>query len=205
MFFPLPLNIWLSLVLPAFTVCNPVCVRTPQSSAVSVILWFWDPVILWSCDPEILGVSELLGFKLPLGSWNPGVTKLLRSWAFLEHLGGELPLSVVGLAEEFAPKVCSGTWLRPKGTCASGRVKFLSVWVPAGIGAQMLCPPQLWSYDPWHVRRPGIRFSSRYFGTGCRICIQSLLRALKEPMPFVGRGSLVPRSHWSQLLPVLWS
>ena len=30
-------------------------------------------------DPEILGVSELLGVNLPLGSQNPGVTKLLSS------------------------------------------------------------------------------------------------------------------------------
>ena len=43
------------------------------------------------------------------GSWAPG---LLGSWALglleLEHLGVELPMSVVGLAAEFGPKVCSG-------------------------------------------------------------------------------------------------
>ena len=32
-----------------------------------------------SWDPDILGVSELLEVMLPLGSWNPGVTNLLRS------------------------------------------------------------------------------------------------------------------------------
>ena len=52
--------------------CNPGCVRTPQSSAVSVILG--------SCDPEILGVSELLGVKLPLGPSDPSVTKFRGSW-----------------------------------------------------------------------------------------------------------------------------
>jgi hypothetical protein len=38
----------------AFPSCNPGCVRTPHSSAVSVTLWSCDPVILWSCDPVIL-------------------------------------------------------------------------------------------------------------------------------------------------------
>ena len=76
MFLRLPPAIWLSLVLlclsGACPSCDPGCVRTPPSQAVSVILWFWDPVIL--------GVSKLLGVKLPLGSWDPGVTKLLGSW-----------------------------------------------------------------------------------------------------------------------------
>ena len=39
------------------------------------------------------------------------MTKLLGSWdplilGELEHLGVELPLCIVGLAAEFAPKVC---------------------------------------------------------------------------------------------------
>jgi hypothetical protein len=73
-----------------------------------------DFVILGSSDPEILGVSELLGVRVSLGPWVPGVTKLLGSWdsvvlGVLEHLGVELLLGVVvGLAVEFPPKVCPG-------------------------------------------------------------------------------------------------
>ena len=42
----------------------------------------------------------------------------------------ELPLGVMRLAVEFALKVFSGHWLRPKGTCATGQVEFLGAWVP---------------------------------------------------------------------------
>jgi len=84
MFFCLPLAIWLSLVLPALVVSDWsmsllwswLCQNSSDSSC------FCDPGILWSCDPEILGVSELLGIKLPLRYWNPGVTKLLGSCWF---------------------------------------------------------------------------------------------------------------------------
>jgi hypothetical protein len=41
----------------------------------------------------------------------------------------ELLLGVLGLAAEFAPKVCSGHWTRPGGTRASGRAEFLGTWV----------------------------------------------------------------------------
>ena len=53
----------------------PVCLRTPQSAPVSVILWFWDPVNLksWACQGSWVGV------KLPLEPWDPGVTKILTS------------------------------------------------------------------------------------------------------------------------------
>ena len=61
-------------------------------------------------------MSKLLRVKLLLGPRDPGVTKPLGSWGplilwvlgMLEHLGVDLPLGVVGLAAEFAPKVCSG-------------------------------------------------------------------------------------------------
>ena len=61
----------------------------------------------------------------------------------LEHLGVELPLGVVGLAVEFAPKVCSGHWPRPEGTCATGQVEFLGAWVllvpvTPGVGADVV-------------------------------------------------------------------
>ena len=52
--------------------CDPGCVRNPQSLAISVVLWF--------CDPVILSVWETLGLKLLLQSWNPVVTKLLRCY-----------------------------------------------------------------------------------------------------------------------------
>jgi hypothetical protein len=81
MFLQLPLNILLSLVWPALTVSewslsilwSWLCENPSKSN------WFCDPVISGSCYPQILGVSEFLGVKLPLGSWNPGMTKLLRS------------------------------------------------------------------------------------------------------------------------------
>jgi hypothetical protein len=53
MFLCWPPDIWLSLVLPALDI------------------WL-EPVL-----PVILVVSKLLGVKLPLGSWDPGVTKPL--------------------------------------------------------------------------------------------------------------------------------
>ena len=86
------------------------------------LLGSWDPGILGSCDPLVLGV--------------------------LEHLGVELPLGVVGLAAEFVPKVCSGHWLRPEGTCATGWVEFLGAWVllvpvTSGVGVDVVSSPPL--------------------------------------------------------------
>ena len=58
----------------------------------------------------------------------------------LECLGVELSLGVVGLAVEFAPKVCSGHWPRQEGT-------WWGSWVPGShwsqllpVLEQMLCP-----------------------------------------------------------------
>ena len=59
-----------------------------------------------------------------LGSWDP-----VQGLGVLECLGVELFLGVVGLAVEFAPKVCSGHWLRREGTHATGQTEFLG---PAG-------------------------------------------------------------------------
>ena len=58
----------------------------------------------------------------------------------LEHLGVELPLGFVGLAEEFVPKICLGHWLRLGGTRATVQVELLGAWVPlppvtCGVGA----------------------------------------------------------------------
>lgn len=35
----------------------------------------------------------------------------------MSHLGAELPLAVMGLSEEPLPKVYTGPWFRPEGTC----------------------------------------------------------------------------------------
>ena len=48
----------------------------------------------------------------------------------LEHLGVELPLSVVRLTVDFVPKVCSGHRPRQEGTPVIGRAEFLSASVP---------------------------------------------------------------------------
>ena len=104
----LPPTVWLCLALPALAMSDRslsflwswLCQNSSESSCLC------DPVILGFCDPEILGVMELLGVKLPLGPWDPGVAKLL---GFCDPLilGVKLPLGVVGLAVEFVPKVCS--------------------------------------------------------------------------------------------------
>ena len=117
MFLRLPLAIWLSLELPALNVSDWslsflwywLCQNSSESSCLC------DTVILESCHPEILGVSELLGVKLPLGFWNPGVTKLLRS-CDPGRVRAPVMLSDVGLGAELLPKICSGHQLRPEGT-----------------------------------------------------------------------------------------
>jgi hypothetical protein len=48
----------------------------------------------------------------------------------LESLGVEVPLGVVGLAAELAPRVCSGHRPKLEETCATGQVEFLGIWVP---------------------------------------------------------------------------
>ena len=59
---------------------------------------------LSSCYPVILGILEFLGVELPLA---------------------------VGVASEFAPKICSWRWpARQEGACATGLVEFLHAWVP---------------------------------------------------------------------------
>ena len=61
----------------------------------------------------------------------------------LEWLGVELPLSVVGLASELVPNVCSGHRLSVEGTCATGWAEFLGarvqlVPVTSGVGADVM-------------------------------------------------------------------
>ena len=70
MFLYLPLYIWLYGVLPDLAVSNWILsfliFWLCHNSSESICLY--DPVILGSCDHEILGMSELLGVNLPLGS-----------------------------------------------------------------------------------------------------------------------------------------
>jgi hypothetical protein len=65
----------------------------------------------------------------------------------LERLGLDLPLDVVGLAAEFAPKFCSGHQPRPEGTHATDLSEFLVACVPlipvTPVLGQMLCLPHL--------------------------------------------------------------
>lgn len=66
----------------------------------------------------------------------------------LGHLGVELPLGIMGLVAELAPKVCSGHRLRPERTCATGWVEFLGAWVllvpvTPGVGADVVAPSPL--------------------------------------------------------------
>ena len=58
----------------------------------------------------------------------------------LEHLGVELPLSIVGLAAEFVSKVCSGHEPRQEGTRATCQVEFLVSLVPvsSGVGVSVV-------------------------------------------------------------------
>ena len=56
----------------------------------------------------------------------------------LEHLGVELLLGVVGLAAEFAPKVCSGHRLRPEGPSFLYKVLCLGYVVIATINRLIL-------------------------------------------------------------------
>jgi hypothetical protein len=53
----LVIYLFLLFLTGTFPSCDPGCVRTPQC-----------PVFLESCDPEIVGISELLEFKLSLVS-----------------------------------------------------------------------------------------------------------------------------------------
>jgi hypothetical protein len=68
-------------------------------------------------------------------SWDPG---------HVRAPGMELPLSVVGLAVEFGPRVCSGLWPRPEGTHDSGQAGFLCPWIPlvsvtpGGVGTDVV-------------------------------------------------------------------
>ena len=92
--------------------CDPGCVRTLQRPLVFVILWFCDSVTQRYVVCQSFWDSSCL--------WEPEFLVWPRSWypmilVILEHLGVKLPLGLVGLGAELAPKVCSAHWLRLKG------------------------------------------------------------------------------------------
>ena len=61
-----------------------------------------------SCVPGSLGVPVTPGVGADVVASSPMILEAL------ELLGVQLPLGVVGLGAELAPKVCSGYWLRPE-------------------------------------------------------------------------------------------
>ena len=90
--------------------CDPCCVRTPQSPAISVVPWFGDPAILtsWVCQSSwassCLWVPEILVWPI---FWGLGILWFCDPviLGMLEYLGVELLLGVMGPVSEFTPKV----------------------------------------------------------------------------------------------------
>jgi hypothetical protein len=134
--------------------CDPGWVRTPQRSAVSVILWFWDPVILRSCvcqsswqsscfwDPEILMWPS---------SWNPGVLRscgpdcVRAPWCRVSSgcCGTGYGVCTQGLLRELiqtGKNPCHWSFFR-FGKFSS--IILLNIFPVLG---QMVCPPHFWSY-----------------------------------------------------------
>jgi hypothetical protein len=152
-----PCYIWLDPVLPAILVLSEL-LRVPLSLC---------PLIPGSCDPEILGVSEFLGVRLPLGSWEPGVTKLLWScdYGCVSVPGIWASSWCWGQAAEFVYKV---NWCGPEGTQATGWAGSQLLLV---VLEQMLCSTHPWSYDPGCARVSHCGASS-----GCCGWISSFLK-----------------------------
>jgi hypothetical protein len=112
--------------------CGPGCVREPGSGASSGVVG-----LAPEFAPKDCSVHWLREIGRNLCHWSGGVPGCLcpagpsYSWCWgrccilltsnpmipgmLELLGGELLLGVLGLAGEYAPKVCSGCWPRPEG------------------------------------------------------------------------------------------
>lgn len=86
----------------------------------------------------------------------------------LDHIGVVLPLGVVGLQAESAPKVYLGHWFRSEGTHATG-------WGSAGMGSESMnraasCYSGYYrrcfhlSCGPGHFKAAGSRVSLRVVG-----------------------------------------
>jgi hypothetical protein len=153
----------------AWPSCDSGSVRTPQSPAVFMILWFCDPVILWSCDPVILGVLQLLWVKLPLGSWNLGVTRLLR-YCCQSYLESCFLWVLQGWVGSQSPEFALGTWENWKEPMPLAGLRFVFPWFLWGQSYRWVLEkmlwPQLWSWvwqssgAPGCVQSPGSRASS---------------------------------------------
>ena len=158
--------------------CDPGCVRNPQSLAISVVLWFCDPVILRSwvcekpwdsscfCNPEIL---------LWPSSWDAMILGVLQ------HLWVKLILDALGPGVELAPKVYTGQ-LTLEGTCATSQAgvpEFLDPIGPSYSWCWDRCCGLL-TYDPGSLRAPGSQVFSGCCGTGWGVNAHCLLRAISQ-------------------------
>jgi hypothetical protein len=136
----------------------------------------------------MLGMSQLLGVKVPLGPWDPGVIRLLESCdpgilrscnpvvlGVLEHLGVEF-LGCCGAGCWILAQDLLRALVRTgRSPCHwSGRVSRWFQLLP--VLGQMLCPPHLWFYGPGSVRVPGSGASSGCCETVCGVHAQGLVR-----------------------------
>jgi hypothetical protein len=174
----LPPTIWLSLVLPALDISDQ-SLPIPPVILVSELLRV--QLSLWSYDFEILG------------SWDPGCVRApqsqaasgtLRSWC--DQAPGILwscdPVDLGRVPGSGAFSGCCGTGC---GVSAQGLLRAsLIIWSWACQSA--------WEWGFLWVLWDWVQSSNQ--GTGSN---------WKKPMPLVGQSSWVPRSHWSQILPVL--
>ena len=132
---------------------------------------------------DILGLSDLLGVKLPLGPWNPGGTKILGSWDPL-HLA-MLELWVLwGWLLSLLPRTAQGLGQdRIEITHATCPAQFLHAWillVPATPCVDDRCSSScliIWSLECWST----LDWSSLSVLWGC---LQSL-----HAWPAQGTGS----------------
>jgi hypothetical protein len=113
-----PHHIWLEPVLPVILVVSELL-------RVQLSLWSYDSGILWSWDSRCVRALGSQAASGTLRSWCDQALEILGSWdpvdlGMLEYLRVEPFLGVVGLATEFAPKVCSVHWPRPEKTHATG-------------------------------------------------------------------------------------
>lgn len=134
MFLCLLLTIWLSLVHPALFCLwlesvSPVILVVTDLFQVQLSLWFCDS---GSCDPEILDLSKLLGVKLPLKSWNPGVTKLLRSCdpGHVKALGSPASSGCCGTGWRASVQGLLRVLAQTRRPMSLARLGFLCPWIP---------------------------------------------------------------------------
>jgi hypothetical protein len=231
MFLYLLLVFWLSLGLPALSVSDWIlsllwsfCVRTHQYPDVSVILWFWDPVILRSCCVRAPG-SQAFSWCCRFG-WGARTLSLLQAhvqagrtcsscWAgvyiFLVPVG--VPVTL-GVGKDIVASVVILSV--SKHQCSSVQVRQCSsapVWSFGSQASSVI----IWSCNPGRFRATVSWSLSRYCRSGCRISTPGLLgmqaQTGRNPCHWPCRGSWVPGSRGTHLLwvlgqmlwPLLWS